>query len=77
MTTGDDVLLARLAELGAATVHEAIGGIGAADHGLKPLDPATRVAGRAVTHPRRAAADRSRRRPRRRREGLPGGRALG
>lgn len=45
MTTGT----ARLAELGAATVHEAIGGVGAMDHGLAPLDPASRMAGRAVT----------------------------
>lgn len=38
-----------LAELGAATVYEANGQRDALDPALKPLDPATRVAGRAVT----------------------------
>ena len=39
----------RLAELGAATVYEANGQRGAVSPALKPLDPATRMAGRAVT----------------------------
>lgn len=41
--------LARLAELGAATLHEANGQTGALDSGLCPLDPTTALAGRAVT----------------------------
>lgn len=45
----DQAILARLAELGAATVYEANGQIGAFDARLKPLDPATTLVGRAVT----------------------------
>lgn len=41
--------LARLAELGAATVHEANGQTGAFDAGLKPLDPTRVLVGTAVT----------------------------
>lgn len=41
--------MARLAELGAATVYEAHGQKGAIDPAIKPLDPASRMAGRAVT----------------------------
>jgi 4-hydroxy-4-methyl-2-oxoglutarate aldolase len=39
----------RLAQLGAATVHEAQGRIGAMDSGIKPLDPSMKLAGPAVT----------------------------
>lgn len=39
----------QLAALGAATVYEAQGAIGALDSGMKPLDPATRMAGPAFT----------------------------
>jgi len=39
----------RLARLGAATVYEANGQRDALDPALKPLDPETRIAGRAVT----------------------------
>jgi len=39
----------RLAQLGAATVYEANGQRDALDPALKPLDPETRIAGRAVT----------------------------
>lgn len=42
-------LLQALRELGAATVYEAQGAKGALDSGLKPLDPATRMAGPAFT----------------------------
>ena len=45
----DTTTLTRLAELGAATVYEANGQIGALDAGLKPLDPTSTLAGRAVT----------------------------
>jgi 4-hydroxy-4-methyl-2-oxoglutarate aldolase len=41
--------LAELAELGSATVYEANGQRDALDPALKPLDPVTRMAGRAVT----------------------------
>ncbi|WP_395474583.1 RraA family protein [Saccharopolyspora spinosa] len=41
--------LARLKELGAATVHEAQGGTGALDSAVKPLHPAMAVAGPALT----------------------------
>jgi regulator of RNase E activity RraA len=43
------VVLARLAELGSATVYEANGQSGALDASLKPLDPTRTLAGRAVT----------------------------
>ena len=46
----DTAVLARLAELGAATVYEANGQIGAFDAGIKPLDP-TSPAGRPGRHP--------------------------
>lgn len=42
-------LLATLRQLGAATVYEAQGAKGALDHGIKPIDPATRLAGPAFT----------------------------
>jgi 4-hydroxy-4-methyl-2-oxoglutarate aldolase len=45
----DTATLARLAQLGAATVYEANGQKGALDAGLKPLDPTSTLAGRAVT----------------------------
>ena len=45
----DTAVLARLAELGAATVYEANGQKGAFDAGIKPLDASSRIAGRAVT----------------------------
>lgn len=47
--TGADERIAELAALGAATVYEANGQRDALDPALKPLDPETRVAGRAVT----------------------------
>lgn len=46
---GDDELIERLRELGAATVHEALGRVGALDPGIRPLDPSVSVAGRAFT----------------------------
>lgn len=45
----DTATLARLAQLGAATVYEANGQKYALDAGLKPLDPTSTIAGRAVT----------------------------
>lgn len=45
----DITTLARLAQLGAATVYEANGQKHALDAGLKPLDPTSSIAGRAVT----------------------------
>jgi len=42
-------LLATLRQLGAATVYEAQGAKGALDHGMKPIDPTTRLAGPAFT----------------------------
>ena len=45
--TGNNI--ERLASLGAATVYEANGQRDALDPALKPLDPQTRIAGRAVT----------------------------
>ncbi|PNH85706.1 4-carboxy-4-hydroxy-2-oxoadipate aldolase/oxaloacetate decarboxylase [Arthrobacter sp. AFG20] len=44
-----DTRITRLAQLGAATVYEANGQRGAIDPAIKPLDPKTKVAGRAVT----------------------------
>lgn len=44
-----DQQLERLKAFGTATIHEAQGQKGALDAGLKPLDPATRMAGPAVT----------------------------
>lgn len=50
MTTRTDLsAIDRLRESGAATVHEALGRIGAMDSAIKPLDPTMRVAGRALT----------------------------
>lgn len=49
MSSSDVSALDRLREHGAATVHEALGRIGAMDPALKPLDPSMRVAGRALT----------------------------
>lgn len=47
MTATDKIT--RLRELGAATVYEAQGATGALDHGMKPIDPASRLAGPALT----------------------------
>ena len=47
MTSPDQI--ARLRELGAATVYEAQGAFGALDSGIKPIDGTSRVAGPAVT----------------------------
>jgi 4-hydroxy-4-methyl-2-oxoglutarate aldolase len=47
MTT--DKTIAALRDLGAATVYEAQGGRGAVDSGIKPIDPNSRLAGRALT----------------------------
>ena len=44
-----DFRLTRLAALGAATVYEANGQRDALDPAIKPLDPKSRIAGRAVT----------------------------
>lgn len=44
-----DDILARLGAFGAATIHEAQGGIGAMDSAIKPLSPTMKVAGRAYT----------------------------
>lgn len=44
-----DKEIARLAELGAATVYEAHGQRHAIDPAIKPVDPSSRMAGRAVT----------------------------
>lgn len=41
--------LTKLKEFGAATVHEAQGGIGALDSAIKPLHPAMKLAGLALT----------------------------
>ncbi|KQY08956.1 4-hydroxy-4-methyl-2-oxoglutarate aldolase [Mycobacterium sp. Root135] len=49
MTTTQATPIARLAELGAATVYEANGQRDALDPVLKPLDPRTKIAGTAVT----------------------------
>ena len=51
MTTTEtiDRRLSRLAALGAATVYEANGQRDAIDPAIKPLDPASRIAGRVVT----------------------------
>lgn len=49
MNHNDTQVLQRLAELGSATVYEAHGQRGAVDPRIKPLDPTTKLAGRAVT----------------------------
>lgn len=49
MTTYAPDALSALADLGSATVYEANGQRDALDPALKPLDPATKMAGRAVT----------------------------
>ena len=41
--------ISRLCAFGSATIHEAQGGTGAFDNGMKPLDPASRLAGPAFT----------------------------
>lgn len=41
--------LEALKKLGSATIHEAQGRRGAMDHGIKPIDPGMRLAGRAFT----------------------------
>lgn len=48
-TTPASELLGAFARIGSATVHEAQGGTGAFDSGIKPLDPEMRVAGPALT----------------------------
>ncbi|WP_461186726.1 RraA family protein [Arthrobacter sp. Z4-13] len=48
-TQAIDPRLPRLAELGAATVYEANGQRDAIDPSIKPLDPASQIAGRVVT----------------------------
>lgn len=45
----DETGMARLGELGAATIYEAHGQKGAIDPAIKPLDPGTVLGGRAVT----------------------------
>jgi 4-hydroxy-4-methyl-2-oxoglutarate aldolase len=45
---GEDIIAA-LRDLGAATVHEAQGGRGALCSAIKPIDPRSRLAGRALT----------------------------
>ena len=45
----DEVTLAQLLALGAATIHEAQGQTGALRSAIKPLDPALRLAGSALT----------------------------
>lgn len=45
----DDSRFDRLLALGAATVYEAQGAKGALDSGIKPLDPRSRMVGRALT----------------------------
>jgi 4-hydroxy-4-methyl-2-oxoglutarate aldolase len=47
MTSPEKIM--QLRDLGAATVYEAQGAKGALDHGMKPIDPATRLAGPAYT----------------------------
>jgi len=49
ITQAIDPRITRLAELGAATVYEANGQRDAIDPAIKPLDPKTKIAGRAVT----------------------------
>jgi 4-hydroxy-4-methyl-2-oxoglutarate aldolase len=41
--------ITQLRDLGAATVYEAQGAKGALDHGIKPIDPTSRLAGPALT----------------------------
>jgi 4-hydroxy-4-methyl-2-oxoglutarate aldolase len=41
--------IVQLRDLGAATVYEAQGAKGALDHGIKPVDPTSRLAGPALT----------------------------
>jgi 4-hydroxy-4-methyl-2-oxoglutarate aldolase len=48
-TTTGPTAIERLRRAGAATVHEALGRIGAMDSAIKPLDTGMRVAGRALT----------------------------
>jgi len=48
-TMPNDETIAALRELGAATVHEAQGGRGALCSAIKPIDPRSRLAGRALT----------------------------
>src|SRR3982751_3299693 len=49
MTNDNASRVRQLCELGAATVYEAQGALGALDSGMKPLDPALRMAGPAFT----------------------------
>lgn len=42
-------VIEQLKQLGAATVYEAQGALGALDHGIKPVDPTSRLAGPAFT----------------------------
>jgi len=47
MTSPEKIV--QLRDLGAATVYEAQGAKGALDHGIKPVDPTSRLAGPALT----------------------------
>lgn len=47
MITQEQIL--QLRDLGSATVYEAQGARGALDHGMKPIDPTSRLAGPALT----------------------------
>jgi len=47
MTTKEQII--QLRDLGSATVYEAQGAKGALDHGMKPIDPTSRLAGPALT----------------------------
>lgn len=47
MITQEQIL--QLRDLGSATVYEAQGAKGALDHGMKPIDPTSRLAGPALT----------------------------
>jgi 4-hydroxy-4-methyl-2-oxoglutarate aldolase len=49
MQANSDEQLRALLAFGTATIHEAQGQVGALDHAIKPLDPAMRLVGRAVT----------------------------
>ena len=49
MLTVSKEVLSKLAGIGTATIHEAQGQIGAMDNAIKPIDPARRLIGRALT----------------------------
>ena len=48
-STPSPELIEKLAAIGSATIHEAQGQTGALDSAIKPIDPARRLAGRALT----------------------------